>query len=83
MLILSRKIGESIIIEDKIEISVVDIKGDQIKLGIEAPKNVKIYRMEVYNAIQNENREAAGTSKELLPDIKNMFSGVKKKDDVL
>jgi carbon storage regulator len=58
MLILARKVDESIIIDDSIEISIVDIKGDQVKLGIKAPKSVKIYRYEVYTAIQEENRKA-------------------------
>ena len=46
-------------IGDKIEVTVIDIKGDQIKLGIQAPRNVKVYRQEVYEAIQTENRAAA------------------------
>lgn len=62
MLILSRKVNESIIIGDKIEVSIVDLKGDQVKLGIKAPKDVKVYRQEVYDAIQRENREAARAS---------------------
>lgn len=62
MLILSRKKDESIIIGDNITISVVDIKGDQVKLGIAAPGDVKVYRQEVYNAIQEENRAAAAVS---------------------
>ena len=59
MLILARKINESIVISDSIHVSVVDIRGDQVKLGIEAPRHVKVYRQEVYEAIQEENREAA------------------------
>jgi carbon storage regulator len=59
MLILARRIGESIMIGDQVEISVVDIKGDQVKLGINAPSQVKVYRREVYAAIQEENRAAA------------------------
>jgi carbon storage regulator len=59
MLILARRIGESIMIGDQVEISVVDIKGDQVKLGIKAPPQVKVYRREVYAAIQAENRAAA------------------------
>jgi carbon storage regulator len=55
MLILTRKLNETIMIGDKIEISVVEIKGDHVKLGIQAPKNVKVYRQEVYLAIQEEN----------------------------
>ncbi|MDA3851269.1 MAG: carbon storage regulator CsrA [Spirochaetaceae bacterium] len=65
MLILSRKKDEIIIIDDKIEISVVDIKGDQVKLGIKAPDSIKIYRQEVYNAIQEENKAAMMSSIEL------------------
>ena len=53
MLVLSRKINQSIIIGDDIEIMLVDIRGDQIKLGINAPKNVKIFRKEVYEDIEN------------------------------
>jgi carbon storage regulator len=59
MLILARRIGESIMIGDHVEVSVVDIKGDQVKLGIQAPAQVKVYRREVYAAIQEENRAAA------------------------
>jgi carbon storage regulator len=62
MLILSRKVNESIIIGDKIEVSIVDLKGDQVKLGIRAPRDVKVYRQEVYDEIQRENREAARAS---------------------
>ncbi len=69
MLILARKVGESIIIGDRIEISVVDIKGDQVKLGITAPREVKVFRQEVYREIQEENRRAAAARPEALPDI--------------
>lgn len=59
MLILARRLNEKIIIGDDIKVSVVDIRGDQVKLGIEAPRSVKVYRQEIYDAIQAENREAA------------------------
>ena len=62
MLILSRKKDETIVIGDNISISVVDIKGDQVKLGINAPNDVKVFRQEVYEAIQEENRTAAAVS---------------------
>ncbi len=65
MLILSRKIDESIVIGEDIEVSIVDIKGDQVKLGIKAPKDVKVYRQEVFTAIQNENKAAAQTGTQL------------------
>lgn len=58
MLVLSRKKGESIVIDDQIEIQVVAIEGDTIKLGIEAPKHISIHRKEIYLAIQEENRSA-------------------------
>lgn len=59
MLVLSRKRDESIIIGDEIEITVVDIRGEQIKIGVTAPKNVSIHRKEVYDAIQEENKAAS------------------------
>ena len=62
MLALSRKKNESIIINNNIEITVLDIRGDQIKLGITAPKEIPIYRKEVYIQIQNENKEATDVS---------------------
>jgi len=79
MLILSRKTHESIMIGDQIEVSVVDIKGDQVKLGIEAPRNVKVFRQEVYQAIQLENRAAAKTGTDL-PKIESMIKPRKSRD---
>jgi len=59
MLVLTRKSKEAIRIGDEIEISVLAIEGDQVKLGISAPKSVEIHRREIYDAIQLENSEAA------------------------
>lgn len=61
MLVLSRRIGESIIIGDNIEVCVVDIQGDMIKLGINAPKQVSIYRHELWEEIKKANQEATQT----------------------
>ena len=61
MLVLSRKINERILIGDDIEIVVVAVAGDNVRLGIRAPKEVKILRSEVYEDIQRQNREAAGS----------------------
>lgn len=58
MLILSRKIDEKIKIGDDITITLIDVHGDQVKIGVEAPKNVKVFRQEVFNAIQSENKAA-------------------------
>ena len=59
MLALSRKKGEALIVNNNIEITVLEVKGDQVKLGISAPKEVTIYRKEVYAQIQEANKAAA------------------------
>ena len=59
MLALTRKVGERIVIGDNIVVTVVSIKGDNIRMTIEAPKEIKIYRGEIYDAIAAENRQAA------------------------
>lgn len=61
MLALSRRKDEAIVINNDIEIKIIEIKGDQVKLGISAPKSVPIYRKEVYVQIQEANKEAAGS----------------------
>lgn len=61
MLALSRKKEEAIVINNDIEITVIEIKGDQVKLGISAPKSVPVYRKEVYAQIQEANKEAANS----------------------
>ena len=63
MLILSRKIDEKIKIGDEITITLIDVHGDQVKIGVEAPKDVKVFRQEVFDAIQNENKAAAVENK--------------------
>ncbi|KAA8997983.1 carbon storage regulator CsrA [Paenibacillus spiritus] len=62
MLVLSRKKGESIIIQDHIEIKVLAVEGDTIKLGLVAPKHVDIFRKEIYLEIQEANRESASAN---------------------
>ncbi|HOT62654.1 MAG TPA: carbon storage regulator CsrA [Treponemataceae bacterium] len=59
MLILSRKMNEKIMIGEDISITIIEIRGDQVKIGVEAPKSVKVFRQEVFLAIKNENRAAA------------------------
>ncbi|KMK92580.1 carbon storage regulator CsrA [Rossellomorea marisflavi] len=66
MLVLTRKTGESIQIGDNIEIKVISIQGDQIKLGIDAPKHIDIHRKEVYLSIQEQNTEASKGIQNLL-----------------
>ncbi|MGM8212555.1 carbon storage regulator CsrA [Virgibacillus sp. W0430] len=67
MLVLSRKKGEAILIGENIELKIISIEGDQIKLGIRAPSSVEVFRKELYESIQNENNEAANAPLELLP----------------
>lgn len=59
MLILTRKSGETIRIGDDISISVIEIRGNQVRLGIKAPRNVTVHRQEIYDLIQEQNQEAA------------------------
>ena len=65
MLILSRKIDEKIKIGKDITITLIDVHGDQVKIGVEAPKDVKVFRQEVFDAIQNENKAAVVDTQEL------------------
>ncbi len=76
MLVLTRKLGESIAIDDHIKIVVVQIKGKQVRLGIKAPKETKIHREEVYQAIQDQNTEAA---KSIPADLMRLSEDLKKK----
>lgn len=70
MLALARKVNESIIINDNVEVTVLEIKGDQVKIGISAPKSVPIYRKELYVQIQEANKEAVNmASPESLSDL--------------
>ena len=62
MLVLGRKKGESIIIDDNIEITITAIEGETVKLGIEAPKQITIHRKEIYLEIQAENKQAASNT---------------------
>jgi carbon storage regulator len=73
MLVLTRKTKESIMLNDDIEITIVSIDGDQVKLGINAPKNVEIHRKEVYLSIQQENSSAIKTESELLGSFTSFF----------
>ncbi|MGE7999194.1 carbon storage regulator CsrA [Lysinibacillus sp. NPDC093190] len=70
MLVLSRKKDESIMIGDQIEIKILAVEGEQIKIGIVAPKSVKVHRSEVFEAIQAQNREALSASSSFLEHLK-------------
>jgi len=68
MLILSRKTNEKIMIGDDISVSIIEIRGDQVRLGVDAPRHIKVYRQEVFDAIRAENK-AAAESAMVLPEL--------------
>jgi carbon storage regulator len=72
MLILSRKVDEKIKIGTDITLTIIEVRGDQVKIGVEAPKSVKVFRQEVFNAIQNENK-AAAVNVEMMDALSNIL----------
>lgn len=77
MLALTRRVGESIMIGDQIEVTVISIQGDQIKLGINAPREIAIHRKEIYIQIQEENKAAASSSDKGAKALKELFENKK------
>lgn len=71
MLALTRKKGEALVLNNNIEVTILEIRGDQVKIGVSAPKEVPIYRKEVYLQIQKENQESSNADNMEL--LKNMF----------
>ncbi len=63
MLILTRRVGETLMIGDDIKVTVLGVKGTQVRIGIEAPKDVGVHRQEIYNAIQEEIKNATASNK--------------------
>jgi len=80
MLVLARRLNESIMIGDDIEIVVIDIKGDQVKLGIKAPRKVTVHRKEIYQEIKQENIAAISSDFDptTLRDLSDLFKKDKK-----
>ena len=75
MLILSRKINEKIKICSDITLTIIEVRGDQVKIGVEAPKHVKVFREEVFQAIQEENKAAAASALSAQDDL-SVLSGL-------
>ena len=70
MLALSRKKGEAIVINNNIEVTVMEVKGDQVKIGISAPREVPVYRKELYMQIEQSNQEAVNVN---IKELKNLL----------
>lgn len=68
MLVLTRKLHQSIVIGDGIEVVVLEVRGEQVRLGIKAPKDVAVHRKEIYEQIQQENQSSAESSPEDIPE---------------
>ena len=74
MLILSRKTDQAIKIGDDITITIIDIQGDQVKIGVDAPRDVKVFRQEVFNAIKTENTAAASVNTDKILDLSKILN---------
>ena len=70
MLVLTRRIGESVLIGDEIEVTLLDVKGDSVRLGIKAPRETRIQRSEIVDAVSAENVSAAASGAEAADDIR-------------
>jgi carbon storage regulator len=68
MLVLTRKLHQSIVIGDQIEVVVLEVRGEQVRLGIKAPKDVTVHRKEIYEQIQEENKGSANVRPEDVPE---------------
>jgi len=77
MLILSRKIGESIVIDGRIHVKIMRVEGDVVKLGIEAPSSIPVHRQEVYEEIQRNNQQALTKQNTPLPKLPKLAGAVK------
>lgn len=78
MLVLSRRRDESIMIGDEVEVTVVEVRGDVVKLGVKAPRSVPVHRKEIYETIQRENLAATKASK---TDISKILKAVRARKD--
>ena len=71
MLILTRRVGESIVVGDDIVLTVFEVRGDAVRIGIDAPKSVRVNRKEVYEEIQRSNEQAVSTSDDALDALRS------------
>ena len=73
MLILSRKTDQQIKIGDNITLTIIEVRGDQVKIGVDAPKNVKVFRQEVYSSIKNENAAAVDVNTSKIESLSSLL----------
>ena len=73
MLILTRKSGEAIRIGDEITLRIIEVRGNPVRVGVEAPKNISVHREEIYELIQDQNRAAAGSSPISADDLSSLL----------
>lgn len=72
MLVLSRKKGQTLVIGDNIEITILEVQGDNVRIGIAAPRDVTVFRKEVYEEIQKENRQAAAAARRMKDQLQQL-----------
>lgn len=75
MLVLSRRVGESIVIGDGIVVTVLEIRGDVVRVGVDAPREVKVHRQELLVELADTNRAAASASEESIADLSKLVRG--------
>lgn len=75
MLVLARKVGQSIVINDNIELLVIEVRGDQVRIGIEAPKTIPVHRKELLEQIRSQNIKASGTEVDAVTKLLDDGSG--------
>jgi carbon storage regulator len=74
MLVLTRKPDQSIMVGNEIEITVLEVRGEQVRLGIRAPRNVTVHRKEVFEQIKQENQNAISAPKDAIPDLNSLIT---------
>ncbi len=79
MLVLTRKLGEVIRVGESVTVRVLEVKGNQVRLGVEAPAEVRIYREEIYRAVRKENEEAVATGKDGLDEVRRAWQSQRDK----
>ena len=81
MLILSRKSGETVVIDGRIRVKVIRVEGDVVKIGIDAPADISVHRQEIYDEIQRSNQEAATPDQPVVPKLPNRISRDKNREE--